>query len=351
MRRITQIITALALPIPVLVAAEVLLQWHGWTFWATYFDPLAGPALSLTLAVLAASWWAVAAWSRRWPARLGYGLLALVASLVLLSGPLYQVSAPIVQASEAARALPARLASLDAAIEARRAELDKYLTITASGRYGWHGRIDDARTALAELEARRVALVESAPESVSWQRQAAAGLQAVALVLLQIGAASMAALAGSRLRKVHEMAAPAEFQSEIPAPEIGEPAETQISALVEIQPEIPTAEIERPAETQISAPTEIPAPEIRRPAGAVFRADDLTVRRLQREARRQIEAARSSAKRWCEDHGVSPRDLSLLLNHDRLVRDGKQTISGPKLQALGIVLMGSAALNAAGGES
>lgn len=338
MRRITQIITALALPIPVLLAAEVLLQWHGFGFWASHFDPLAGPGLSLTLAVLAASWWAVAAWSRRWAAKLGYGFLALVASLVLLAGPLYQVTAPLVRAHAEAEALPGRLASLDAAIEARRAELDKYLTITASGRYGWHGRIDDARATLATLEARRAALAESAPESVSGQRLAAAGLQAVALILLQVGAASMAALAGRRLRAVRESAVASEsvesasdIRAEAPAEMVETAVEMVVETAIETAGQIEmgeTAEVET-ADAEMKRPLETAF----QPRAADFIIDEMAIRRAQRIAERRIQEA-GSAKRLCDREGLNPRDLSFFRSHFDRVKNGQPTVSTVKLQEL-----------------
>ncbi|WP_027366954.1 hypothetical protein [Desulfocurvibacter africanus] len=352
MRRLAQIITALALPIPVLACCEVLLQWHGWTFWSAYFDQVAGPGLSVTLAVLAASWWAVSAWSRSWAARLGYGLLAMVASLVLLAGPLYQVSSPIVQAHEAAKALPGRLANLDAAIDARRAELDKYLAITASGRYGWHGRIDDARTALADLEARRAALVDSAPESVSGQRLAAAGLQAVALILLQIGAASMAALAGRRLRAVREVATVspatseirAEAQAVVSAESVEATAEEAVEALVESVATIEAVEAAEPEalkhEANHSDETSI------QPA---FKPDEVTIRRLQREMTERISQA-GSARKFCDAEGVNQRDVSWLRNHfDRLKR-GEPTVSDAKIQELAGRFLSPTKMQAAGGQ-
>ncbi|EGJ49027.1 hypothetical protein [Desulfocurvibacter africanus] len=335
MKKLAQIITALALPIPVLACCEVLLQWHGWTFWATYFDPIAGPGLSLTLAALAASWWAVAAWSRSWLPRLAYFGLGLVASLVLLAGPLYQVSAPIVQAHEAAKARPAELASLDAAIEARRTELDKYLNITVSGRYGWHGRIDDARTALAGLEARRVALVESAPATVSWQRQAAAGLQAVALILLQIGAASMAALAGRRLRAVREVA-------------------TKTVSEIRVKDQADTWAVETAVESSFEAPAAIEAVEAaapdETPIQPAITPDDVTIGRLQREITKRINLA-GSARKFCDSSGVNQRDVSWLRNHfDRLKR-GEPTVSDAKIMELAGRFLAPVQIQAAGGQS
>lgn len=204
MRRVIRIITALALPAPVLLACEVLLQWHGWGFWAGNFDATAGPGLSVVLAVLAASWWATAAWSRGWAAKAANYGLGVTASLVLLAGPLFQVTAPLVRAQLADGERASELAGLDAAIVSREVELAKYINITETGRRGWFGLIEDTRGQISALRTRRATLAASAPEVVSEQRWVMAGLHVAALVLLQVGAASMAAQAGRRLRAARE---------------------------------------------------------------------------------------------------------------------------------------------------
>jgi len=339
MRRIPSLI----IPGLILIGCEALIQIHGWAFWRAHFHVQAGPALSVALGVLAAVWLAWAFAARGWAARLGCGLLGVVATAVLLAGPLYMVSRPLIEARTAADARPAELARLDAAMEARRAELARYLEISASGRYGWHGRIDDARLAIAELEAQRASLANATAAGLPWQTWAACGLQALALLLLQTGAASMAAICGRRWRQTSEPAPRArvacgelEALTPVASPEVvsepeatsaqAEALETPVSAEVE-SPESPA-----PAETDPAESSETPAaPEMNQASETVIQPTEFLIKRLQKRVAACIQASGLSQREWSRREGVNPRDVSLLLNHFNLAKAGKQTVSVPKL--------------------
>jgi len=328
MRRIPSLI----IPGLILIGCEALVQIHGWAFWRAHFHVQAGPALSVALGVLAAVWLAWAFAARGWAARLGCGLLGVVATAVLLAGPLYMVSRPLIEARTAADARPAELARLDAAMEARRAELARYLEITASGRYGWHGRIDDARQAIAELEAQRAALATAPDAGLPWQTWAACGLQALALLLLQTGAASMAAICGRRWRQAGEPERRAEPRAPelealpVVAPEAVSAPQEAVSAAPE------SVDSAGSASTGAGESPETPAaPEMNQAPETVIQPTEFLIRRLQKRVTARIQASGLSQREWSRREGVNARDVSLLLNHFDLAKAGRQTVSAPKL--------------------
>lgn len=354
MRRIPSLI----IPGLILIGCEALVQIHGWAFWRAHFHAQAGPALSVALGVLAAVWLAWAFAARGWAARLGCGLLGVVATAVLLAGPLYMVSRPLIEARTAADARPAELARLDAAMEARRAELARYLEITASGRYGWHGRIDDARLAIAELEAQRASLANATAAGLPWQTWAACGLQALALLLLQTGAASMAATCGRRWRlaepvrhvATREEVAPAvETTSPVPVIETAE----EIAGFTESLAESLTEE--GAAFEEVEAPrVEEPEVEENHPLEAPLRlesgADEMTIRRLIRELERRITLA-GSARKFCDAQGVNQREVSWLRNHFERLKKGEPTVSEAAIRKMARLFLVSERPSAAGGEA
>lgn len=175
----TRNITALIL----LVAAIGLMQYHAILFWSEHVDQATGWAWSLLLEG-AALW----LWSSR---HMAQRALALVATVLVLAGPLYQVSAPLIAEWQAtdrgAVANVERRAALAAEITSLETALNAYLNNSAT-RQGWAQRIDatQARLDTARSELQGVIAAAAEPVRLSWQRQAVIGMQAIALVLFQI---------------------------------------------------------------------------------------------------------------------------------------------------------------------
>lgn len=175
----TRNITALIL----LVAAIGLMQYHAILFWSEHVDRATGWAWSLLLEG-AALW----LWSSRHAAQRA---LALVATVLVLAGPLYQVSAPLIaewQATDrSAVANVERRAALAAEITSLETALNAYLKNSAA-RVGWAQRIDATQARLDTARSELTAVIAAAAEPVrmSWQRQAVIAMQAIALVLFQI---------------------------------------------------------------------------------------------------------------------------------------------------------------------
>lgn len=175
----TRNITALIL----LVAGIGLMQYHAILFWSEHVDQATGWAWSLLLEG-AALW----LWSSR---RAAQRALAFVATVLVLAGPLYQVSAPLIaewQASDlGAVANIERRAALAAEINSLETALNAYLK-NSEARVGWAQRIDATQARLDTARSELTAVIAAAAEPVhmSWQRQAVIAMQAIALVLFQI---------------------------------------------------------------------------------------------------------------------------------------------------------------------
>jgi hypothetical protein len=161
-----------------------LLQYHSIQFWVERTGSPVGLAWSLLLEG-AALW----LWSDRRPLRHGLGALA---TLLLLAGPLYQVSAPLLDdsgradrqaaaAAERQRDLAGELKTLDAALAA-------YLANSAS-RQGWVARIDHTQARLEQLRAEQAQITAEragAPAPRPWQQVAVIGMEALAIALFQL---------------------------------------------------------------------------------------------------------------------------------------------------------------------
>ena len=172
------------IPAALLVTGLALMQFHSIAFWSEAVGPLTGWAFSLQLEAAALWLW--------FSPRRAHRALGAVATLLLLAGPVYQVTAPVIEAQTAAVSgvsqAADRRAVLLAEIGAIEASLATYRKNSES-RQGWFGLIEQAE---ADLSARRgeLAAVQAAqfaaPVRMAWQAQAVLLMQALALVLFQL---------------------------------------------------------------------------------------------------------------------------------------------------------------------
>ncbi len=178
-----------------------LLQYHSIQFWVEHAGSgsLIGAAWSLLLEG-AALW----LWSDRRPAR---RLLGGLATLLLLAGPLYQVSAPLLEdagrAGRQAEAAGERRRDLAGEIQTLDAALAVYLANSAS-RQGWVARIDHTQARLEQLRAEQAKITAEradAPQQRPWQQVAVIGMEALAIVIFQL----VAVLAIGELRERREI--------------------------------------------------------------------------------------------------------------------------------------------------
>jgi len=115
-----------------------------------------------------------------------------LATLLLLAGPLYQVSAPLVEAGARAGLREAaafdRRGDLAGEIKTLEAALSAYLANSA-GRQGWVARIDRTQARLEQLRAEQAQIAAGraeAPAPHTWQQAAVVGMEALAVVIFQL---------------------------------------------------------------------------------------------------------------------------------------------------------------------
>ena len=161
-----------------------LLQYHSVQFWIERTGSPIGLAWSLLLEG-AALW----LWSDRRTAR---RLLGALATLLLLAGPLYQVSAPLLDdSSRAGRQTTAareRQHDIKGELETLETALAAYLTNSVS-RQGWVARIDHTQARIEQLRTEQSAITAEradAPEPRPWQQIAVIGMEALAITLFQL---------------------------------------------------------------------------------------------------------------------------------------------------------------------
>lgn len=165
----------------VLAGCVGVLQWHGIQFWMSQVGQ-AGWAWSVLLEGTGLWLW--------WTARRALGVLA---SLLLLIGPLYVVSQPLVEDLLRAEHADSARSRLIPAAEAKIASLDREIAAFLANsrkRAGWLPPIEAAQSRLDAARAELDRLYAERPESsgLGWRARAIIVLQAIALCLFQVSA-------------------------------------------------------------------------------------------------------------------------------------------------------------------
>jgi len=245
----------------VAVASIALLQIHGVEFWMGQAGNT-GIVWSLALEVAAIYLWLH-----------GRTLPAVLASALLIAGPLYQVSLPLMEQAQGEEIAAATMVETEREIAQLENSLAKYEE-NSGKRLGWSGRIDrtqerldTARERLHELALRQADLTGG------WQRISIVVMESAALLVVlysQIFALSQIQLVPGR----GELA-----------------SETTI--------------------TPVSEPT-------------------VTAETLRKHMQNNGVSQREAAMQM----GVRPADVSMLLNHAERLETGRETISKPALQKI-----------------
>lgn len=266
-----------------------LLQWHSIAFWSAHVDHATGWAWSLLLEGVALWLWSDGRAVRR--------LLAVVATVLLLAGPLYQVSSPlfleVVGIERSAAANTARRAALEAEIATLEKSMAAFLA-NSQKRVGWAERIDrtqaaldDARREMAELTTATAA----APQRLEWQRQAVIVMQATALVLIQVAnVLAITTLSAARRQQLGKVSPP-----------------------VSVARERPAGEGRRRRSQSGSAPSAQTSKNNTHAAPGVETA-----------LRQHLEETGLTARAFAQQHGFTPRDVSLVLHDSENAAKGRR---------------------------
>ncbi len=315
-------------PLLVLAGAIALLQVHAIQFWTEFVGPM-GWAWAVLLEVVALWLWYQRQLARR--------MLAMVASVLTLTGPIYMVCEPLVDewlsASHVDASRELRIERL--ALEASRLEESiEAFRANSEARAGWLEPIQVAQARLAEVDSQLATLVAAPPaEACTWRQQALIGMQAVALLIFQL-AAVLAITSLSKLRQ-HAFAkgvTPRPTSScdrlREETPGIGQNlvvagALNAESATCNLEPELGL-----PSMGEANNDSELGK-------GGFAYADIVVLR----DAREQLlEDREMTQAAFCRDHDFSPRDLSLLRRHEARCAAGARTISITALDRLAEIL-------------
>ncbi len=290
-------------PTLLLVGGVALIQYHAIAFWSDAVDPVTGWAWSILLE-LVALW----LWYERHTRP-----LAFIATLLVLSGPLYQVSAPLVKAiaenATESASEPQRVALLREAIAQDEASLQTFLE-NSQARSGWLPAIEAARASLDEKREQLRELLTRSAETLPWQQVAVIVLQAVALVLIQISNV-LAITALSRLWM--ETANTTAWKRTRKTPPENRPKTDNRSAGTRKRGQTEEATEEPP------------------------------VTHIQSALRSLLEANGLSARAFAKQNGFSPRDLSLVLHDQENRKAGKRRAPRKVFDQLSALLLEDAA--------
>lgn len=188
-----------------LAGCILLLQYHAIQFWTTQAGS-SGAGWSLLLEGAGLWLWLSPSLPRR--------VLGGAVTLLLLAGPLYQVSAPLIEmghrTEHTATAGVERSRDLVGEIKTLEAALAGYLTISQT-RAGWSARIDSTQARLDRLRSEQATLSAAraeAPQHQPWQRTAVILMEALAIVIFQL----VAVLCIGELREGRAAPRPAEAE-------------------------------------------------------------------------------------------------------------------------------------------
>ena len=165
-----------------LIGAIVLMQKHAWEFWSEYDQDT--PWLWAILLEGAALW----LWSQRsfWK-----NAIAFLATLLVLAGPLYQVSKPAFAMLHQAETQSGLLAERKALLLADKQQLTVDLSTyneNSKHRAGWAGLIATTKSDLKTVNARLNELSQRQQQAppMTWQALTVIAMQAIAMVIFQM---------------------------------------------------------------------------------------------------------------------------------------------------------------------
>jgi hypothetical protein len=261
------------------------MQLHSIQFWMDHVG-VAGAGWSLMLESVVIWFW----WNNRTS-------LALIASLLLVFGPIYEITKPAIAELEQQQQLAA-LNQVDRnEIERLEASLATY-NGNSEKRSGWLPKINEIQLRIDDAQDRirnRNTEQSKFDEAIS---TAIAIAQCLALLIIM----TAQAMAISKQRKITESRMNSEFQL------ISKPETTAI--------EIRNSTRNDPRKTKIKHP------KIETTAASKL---IIAVEKIPAELSKNIDAQGINQVDWCKLNGVSPKHLSLAKSHNKRLQAGKET--------------------------
>lgn len=158
----------------VIVGSAILMQWHSIGFWIDQTG-LIGLAWSLAIEGVALWFW----WQRK-------TLLAVTASLLLIAGPLHELSSPLLEELQNGDHRQQLIEINQTEINQLTASIEQYQNNSAA-RIGWSGRIDRTQKALDNARKQIKALMSQDTGSLAWRSQAIIAVQVLVLFVVMTG--------------------------------------------------------------------------------------------------------------------------------------------------------------------
>ena len=177
----------LIFPMVIIPLGIGILQWHSIPFWQGQVGEWSGLAWSVLLE-------AISLWLWYRPGQRWFRPMAWATTLLLLAGPLHQVSDPLIREIAAldhdSASISQRIQSLEEEIASTERSLDRYQRF-AQNRTGWQPNINWAETALSMKRKERQNLIVSlsiaeTSASLNWRRIGKIGGQLLSLVIFQM---------------------------------------------------------------------------------------------------------------------------------------------------------------------
>lgn len=297
------------LPLAILIMGVVLLQHHSIQFWQTWVGLWAGVGWALLLELISLwLWFKTGDQNNKWNGRILKSLvllLAMLATVVLLFGPLYQVSRPTIDNWRRTLVASQEVKLLREEIANNRKGLLIYRQNSLT-RLGWQGKIDQIEVKLQENRKRLMSLLIETKTRFQWERLALVAMQLIALILFQVANILTIRTISHHFRSTETN--PPQFPWEGKnVSERGFPLFPDDESLMEIKgDESARAAIKN--------------------TGGVSNFDDQRVAQLQLTIKARLDSKKISQAAFCRQHGIRPRDLSLLFNYFRLKAEGKRKV-------------------------
>ena len=184
--KILPIILCVVFQTTVLLLCISLLQWHSMQFWVAAIG-VTGFAWSIALELISLWLWFA-------PCRKFFRPLAWATTFLLLTGPLYQVSNPLIQNALLKESLSVAISQertiLKKSIAEKQEELATFLTI-AKSRVGWQIKIDQTQATLEKNRSRLLEIISNNSGTngniprLTWQRRVIITMQLLSILIFQ----------------------------------------------------------------------------------------------------------------------------------------------------------------------
>jgi len=157
-----------------IISSTVLMQWHSIEFWTAYTGVI---GIGWSLATEGVSLWF---WWQR------HTILAITASLLLISGSVYELSGPLLAEGQN-NSYRQQLIEISKAEIAQLTTAIKTYQDNSNNRLGWSGRIDNTQTALDAARDELKGLASQTTTSLVWRNHAIIAVQSAVLFIVMTG--------------------------------------------------------------------------------------------------------------------------------------------------------------------